>query len=1058
MTSPTVWRRPLLLMLLPCLLAAQGVTTAAIQGRVLDEDGSPIPGATVRVTNVANGRRWEIATRSNGAYLVEVVGVGGPYRIDARALGFAPEGRSGIVLALGQRGVADFVLRRAVTTLAPVEVMATTDAVLSPGRTGPAEFVSRARIADLPNLGRDFLALTMLSPHTGSTPSSGAAGAGGITIAGQNRLYNSFQIDGGVNHDLYRGRLPGRETLPRPISLEALEGIQILPAPFDVRHAGFTGGLVNAVTKSGTNAVHGSLFGVRSDAALTGRNSTGDAAGSFTTWQHGATVGGPIIRDRVHYFLSVDLRDQVVPDPGPLITDTAAGADLARIGISRASAERFATLLRDSLGLEPGTLGPVSGRARAHDVFGKLSVRLGTNSHLESSHHYAYGDRTGFITRTPTFYSLSSIDQRNPSTINASRLIWTALLRGRWSNELIVSRLHLDDSCQPNADFPQLRVAADRGTLVAGALGGSCPVRPLNAVRQDVFEVTESLTGAAGDHILSLGVHGEALRFRDELLQNSSGQWTFFNLDSLQARRATRYLRALPGTGYAGALEVRAREFGAYIQDRWTATRGLTVTLGLRADVPVLPDAVATNDALRVALGIDTGRLPGANVRWSPRLGVNYDWRAEGTTFIRGGIGLFGGRPPYQWLTNAYRDQGTRELFLDCRAQAQVPAFDPATQPDVCADGTRPVPRLSYFDPDTRFPQNMKFALGVDQRLPGGFVGTVEMLFTRAVRQLYLTDANLRSPVGVSAGEGNRQLYGTIIGTNATPARPVGTLDRVVRVSNRSGDRAHTLAVQLRRHFADIIEGSAFYGFTRARDLMSVTNPSARANLENTPLNGTLEARELRTSYFEIPHRMHLGATVRLPFRARLSVLYAGASGTPYTHVIDGDANADGIGAVPLFNDIVYVPRNRADISIDGNGRDAGVGTAAKQDSVYALFNDLIESEPCMRRQRGRILQRNSCRNPWFSSVNARFTKEIPTVAGQTLELTADLYNVANLINRRWGQYRVTIPDPWVQTLRLRGYDVAAGRGIYEYIFRGLASVKDLESRWQMELSVRYLF
>jgi hypothetical protein len=1039
---------------------AQGVTTAAIQGRLTQPDGSPIAGATVHVVNLSNGRRWEVVTHSAGGYVIEDAGVGGPYRIEARALGFAPEARGGIVLTLGQRLVADFELQPAAIELAPREVTATADPILNAGRTGPGEIISRARIAELPNHGRDFLALTTLSPHTAISVSSGAAPTGGITIAGQNRLYNSFQIDGGINHDVYRGRLPGRETLPRPISLEALDEIQILPAPFDVRHGAFAGGELNAVTRSGTNALSGSVFGYLADAFLVRRSLAGDVVGDFRTWQYGGNIGGPIVRDRAQYFLSVEMRHEVVPDPGPLITDTAGGADLARIGISYASATRFQTLLRDTFGLAPGTLGPVNGQVRATDVFGKLTVQLSTNSHLELSHHYAHGDRWDFVGRTPTFYFLSSSDQRDPSTVNASRLIWTGLVGHRWSNELIVSRLRLDDTCRPSASYGNLRAMADRGTLVAGAQG-NCPTQPLNSVVQDVLEVTENLTRGFGAHILTFGTHGEALRFRDDGLQNASGQWSFATLDALQARTATRYVRSLRSPTSTGALDVRARQLGVYVQDRWIPTRGVTLTLGVRLDVPILPDAIATNDALRDSLGIDTGRLPSGNVLWSPRLGVNYDLRGEGRTFLRGGIGLFSGRPPYQWLGNAYRDNGAQELFLECRG-AQAPGFDPVNQPVVCADGAGPVSRLSFFDPDMKFPQNLKLSLGADHRLPGGVIGSVDVLYTRAVHQLYLTDANLRLPVAFALGEANRPLYGTISGTatsyTVAPARLASSFGQVVRVSNRAGDHALSLSLQLRKQFGDRATASGFYSYTRARDRMSVVNPFARTNLENTPLNGTIESRPLRTSYFDIPHRVQLAATVRLPLSAWLSLMYAGASGTPYTHMVQGDVNADGIGDVPLLNDVMYVPRDRADISLDGNGIAAGVGTVAEQDSVYALIDALIRAEPCLRTQRGRILERNSCRNPWFGTVNARLTKVVPTRAGQSVELTADVYNVPNLLNSRWGQSRVTIPDPWVQTLRLGGYDASDGRGVYQYVFRGLERVQDLPSRWQVEVSVRYVF
>jgi hypothetical protein len=178
-----------------------------------------------------------------------------------------------------------------------------------------------------------------------------------------------------------------------------VQEIQVLAAPFDVRYGGFAGGLANAVSKSGTNSVHGSVFGFLANSALVGQNATGNPVGDFSAWQYGATIGGPIVHDRAQYFLSADLQHRGVPDPGPLITDTAGGADLANVGIRYTSAARFADILTNTYGLDPGRLGPSDGRSPATDVFGKITVQLSTNSHLEVSHHYTDGDRTGFLSR-----------------------------------------------------------------------------------------------------------------------------------------------------------------------------------------------------------------------------------------------------------------------------------------------------------------------------------------------------------------------------------------------------------------------------------------------------------------------------------------------------------------------------------------------------------------------------------------------------------------------------------------------------------------------------------
>jgi hypothetical protein len=1048
-------RQPLALVALafvPRVLSGQGVTTAAIQGIVVGQDSAPIAGATVRVTNTPDGRRWEVATRPTGRYLLEDVAVGGPYRIEVRALGFAPEARTGIVLALGARLVADFTLRAAALELSPVTVHATADPILNPSRTGPAEIVSAARIATLPNLGRDFLTLAALSPQVAISPSSGNAPSGGITIGGQNRLLNGFQIDGGMNSDPYTGRLPGRETLRRPISLEALQEIQVSAAPLDVRHGGFAGGLVNAVTKSGTNAVHGSAFGFLASGALVGRNAAGDDVGGFTTWQYGAAIGGPLVRDRAHYFVSVDVQHQVVPDPGPLISDTAGGADVGNIGISYASAARFQNLLQ-TYGLDPGTLGPSDGRVPATDVFGKITLQLGTNGHLELSHHYTDGDRRGFIGRLFGQYNLSSLGRRDPATANASRLIWTSLLGGRWSSEVIASYLRLLDGCRPNATYPLIRVTADRGLLVAGT-PNMCP----SSFVQDAFEVTANLTTGLGAHVITFGTHAEMLSFEDDQMNGRAGLWDFRNLDSLAAGRAFHYDRTLSGPSGTSAVRFRGRQIGVYAQDRWSPIPALTLTAGLRIDVPVLPDDVAANGSLEAALGVGTGRPPSGTLLWSPRVGINYDLRGEGHTFLRGGVGVFTGRPPYGWIGAAYRDDGAHELVLSCDG-AGVRPFDPVGQPITCAGGAGPVPRLTVFDPKVRFPQSLKVSLGVDHRLMEDLVGTVDFLYTRAQDQLYLSDANLGAPTGAAAGEGGRPLYGAVSATGlATPARRDAAFGQVIRVSNRSGDRTVALSAQLRKQFGNWAEGSVLYAQTRAWDRMSVPNPRAFANLGVTPLDGTLESRRLRTSYFEIPHRVELAAALRLPYRVRLALLYAGASGTPYTYTITGDANADGIGSSLFPNDIVYVPRSRTDISLDGNGSAAGMGTTAQQDSVYTLLDSFISAEPCLNRQRGRIMVRNSCRNPWFGTLNARLTKTFPTRAGQSIELTADMYNVLNAVNPRWGQSRVTTLNPGTPVVRLVGYDASAGRGIYRLQLPGLRQIQDLASRWQMELSVRYVF
>ena len=1032
---------------------AQGITTSAVQGIVVAVDGSPIAAATVRLTNTANGLPWEMVTNHRGRFLHAAIPIG-TYKVDVRAMGFAAQTHPAITLVLGHPHAIEFTLVPLAAELTPVTVTASRDHVLDPGRTGPTDVIDRSTLTSLPNVGRGFVGITLLSPQVVSSVQTPATAAGsGIAFDGQNRMYNSFQIDGGVHQDLYRGQLPGRESFPRPVSLEAIEEIQVLAAPFEVRHGGFAGGAVNAVTRSGTNTVHGSLFGYLSDDALVRRGGAGGAVGEFRTWQFGGTVGGPIVRNRAHYFLSVDVQRRIVPDPGPFITDTVGGADMEAIGISYASAARMQAIFDTLYGIDVGTLGPVNGHVPAQDVFAKLTATLARNNHIEWSLHQVRGDRRDFLLRTKNYYALSSFAQAEPSTTRASRVVWTSVPGGRWSNELIVGFMSQRDSCRPASLFPQVRVTTSPGAFItAGTAGGCAP----STVRQEAIEVTDNAATAVGRHVLGVGFHGELLRFRDDLMIGSPGLWIFESLDALEAGRAQSYQRTLRGPAWSGGIDFRAYHFALYAQDRWTPRDDLTLTAGVRVDLPLLPDPVPTNESLVGALGYDTGR-PTGNALWSPRIGINYDVGGRGHTFVRGGAGLFAGRAPYRWFSNAYRDDGTREQYLDCRGP-NTPAFTPLDQPTTCVS-TGPRPQLSLFDPDVTVPQNMKVALGLDRRLTSALVGTLDVLFTRAVRQLYVTDANLAAPSAVAAGEADRPMYGKINPTNgvATPT-PINTaLGQVVRVSNRSGDQSLSISGQLRARFGDAISGHALYSFTRARDRMSIVHIAARPMLGGTVLDGTHEHRRLATSLFEIPHRLQVTTDLRLPYGARLGLVYAGASGRPFTYTVQGDPNADGLG-ISLRQDPVYVPRDRADIAIDGNGVDAGFGTVAEQKSRYRDLDAFIESTPCLREQRGRVLARNSCRNPWFGTINARLTKEFPTTSGHSFEVAADIYNVLNLLSSRWGLARYDGLTFATDLLELRGYDTTAGRGVYAVRVPPRNQIDDLASRWQTEISVRYRF
>ncbi|MEO7987576.1 MAG: TonB-dependent receptor, partial [Gemmatimonadales bacterium] len=760
------------------------------------------------------------------------------------------------------------------------------------------------------------------------------------------------------------------------------------------------------------------------------------------------TLGGPVVRDRAAFFLDLGLQRDLIPQSEPAIgSDTTGGADSAGVGIRYVSAVRFQDILRNTYGVEAGSFAAAPVRQPSGNFFAKVTLQPAVNNRLELSHNYGHGSPEFQGNRTPyEAYALSSNGSQLPGTINATRLTWTMARGSQLSNELNLAYLRVREQarCLSSSPYSEVVVRADESFLVAGD-EFACTE---NFSNQDVWELTDNLSWSQGSHQLTFGTHTELIRTRRLTLVYPLGQWQFASLDSLEQGLPEAYFRTLPNPALpeVPAADLGINQVGLYAQDQWAATPSLILTAGLRMDVPFFTSSPVGNPLLRSELGIDNTLTPSGNTLWSPRLGFSYDLAGRG--FLRGGVGLFSGRPAYHWISSVYAFNGLDASNLFCDGPA-VPAFtlDPASQPGTCGSGLFvPTTEVNYFDPAFRFPRSLRVALGTDLRLPGGVVGTVDLLYVRGVNQFYLNDVNL-APTGAAAAEGGRVLYGSHDpATGAgTPNRRSAAFGPVIQVRNSSGDRSYVATVQVQKRFARGAELSLGYTYTDSKDRLSAAADIASLNFGRiNTLDGTLEQRRLATSMYSVPHKITLVGAFDLPLRVRFSLFYNGFSGAPYTYRITGDANADGATAFggPSFNDPMYVPRDAADITLAEPGQ-------------WETLDGYIRSRPCLREQRGRLLRRNSCRDPWVSIMDARLSKVVPTTPGQSIELIADLFNVLNLLDRDWAVRRA-IPD--TRILELVGYDAVNGRGIYVFETRD-PNVRDNEAtRWRMQLGARYTF
>src|SRR4029077_4943211 len=327
---------------------------------------------------------------------------------------------------------------------------------------------------------------------------------------------------------------------------------------------------------------------------------------------------------------------------------------------------------------------------------------------------------------------------------------------------------------------------------------------------------------------------------------------------------------------------------------------------------------------------------------------------------------------------------------------------------------TNAVRTVNYFDPSFKFPQDLKISLGADRKLPWDVVGTFDLLYTKSLEQFYLKEVNLKGVQGASGGEGGRPLYGTInpIPGRATASRLAPGFSQVIEHKNDSRDRSVFATGQLQKTLGRV-SFNVGYTYSHTEDVISLTSSIASSNLNFAALDGTLDNRNLRTSAFDTPHKITASGTVNLPGNVDLSLVYIGFSGFPFSYVVQGDANADGISG----NDMIYVPRNRSDITLS--------------DTTTATWNKLngfISGEDCLNNNRGRLLPRNSCRNPWQDYLNARIVKGFRTLNGQSVELSIDVFNILNLLNGTWGRITQTAQFEEQPMLTQTGYDVVNQR------------------------------
>ncbi|HEX2456745.1 MAG TPA: carboxypeptidase regulatory-like domain-containing protein [Vicinamibacterales bacterium] len=1014
--------------------SAQTVTTGSIAGVVTDAQGGVLPGATVQATHVPTGTVYEAVTDAEGRFTILNVRVG-PYNVGVNMSGFKKEEQQNLPVALGEQKTVDFKLQ--LESVTETVTVVGESPIIDATRAGTADNISTQAIQNLPTISRNMVDFARTSPYF--NPISLNEDPLALSVAGRNNRYNNVQIDGAVNNDVFGlspSGTPGGVTEAQPISLDAIQELQLVVSPYDVRQGGFSGGGINAITKSGTNNLHGTGYYFGRNQDWVGESPTGTKIGQFSDKQFGGSVGGPIARNRAFFFGNVDWARKDNPSG---ISAAGTGQQFGRV----AELQRFVDILKNNYGYDPGSLDEFIRTINSDKVFVRADFNISNQHRIVARHNYV--DALNDIGRptTSTYFMPDSFyrfrSETNSSVAQLNSTFGTAVNELRFTYQ----RIRDKRGAQPFEDrpFPFVTVRLSSGSVQAGRENFSTA----NELDQDVIELTDDYTLIKGKHTFTVGTHNEFFKFRNLFIRDSFGNYTFNTLDLFDQGQAQAFSYSFSVTGDPRqAARFKVRQYGVYAGDQWRAAPNFTVTYGVRIDKPTFPDSPTANPLAVSSFGFGTDVVPNPTM-WSPRAGFNYDLSKSGREQVRGGVGLFTGRTPYVWLSNQYGNTGNefRRLTVSNSNTNRIP-FVPDANGQPTTVGNAATNEIDLIDPDYKFPSLIRTNLAYDRELRFfGLVGSAEFLYSKNLKDIRYENLNL-VPAGTRPD--GRPLYTR----NRNP-----TISDAILLTNTDQGDAWSIAFKVDRPYRDRVFMSASYLYGRSRSILDGTSSQAASNWGNVYVPGDPNNPPLTRSNFDPGHRITISGGYDIPVPGvtlTASAYYSGQSGRPWSVLYGDDWNGDG----RTTNDLLYIPRSASEVSVI-NG-------------TFDDFMTFINSEQCLSDFIGRIHERNTCRAPWINTLDARVNVGLPFKRVKA-EITWDILNVLNLLSRDSGLVKyANFNDLLAVRLGATGVPIidANGKPVYNltnlYVNGQVQTAEqqftraDLLSRWQMQLGGRIRF
>ena len=1053
-----------LLLCLTTTMMAQ-VTTSGMNGKVT-AGGETVIGATITAIHEPSGTRYNAVTNESGRFTIQGMRVGGPYKVTVNYIGYKDEVIDNIQLSLGNSTPINVDLKEDAKELGEVTVTGKAGRV----GNGASTNFSRQQIEDAPTVNRNIYDVAKLSPLVNINKN------GGISIAGTNNRYNSFQIDGMVANDVFglsSSGTNGGQTGANPISLDAIDQIQVVASPFDVRQSGFTGGAINAITKSGTNKLTGTAYSYYTNENMYGHWSPlyrkNQMLTDESTQTYGGTIGGPIIKDKLFFFGSYEYKKRSYPAtfypgaPGYFLTaetaqklvDTYYDVTGIRENFNRSNINREGTSLLGRIDWNINDKNHLTVRYQGNFSYDD-NISIGANTYTFNGSGYRMKDRTNsFVTELNSHI--------NDNLYNELRFGGTYV------------RDHRDIAYQAPVIYIRGAQTVNLGTEYSSGV---------NYLNQDIYTLEDNLSIYSGDHTFTLGIHGEYYKMKNAFIQAAFGDYSYSSIDAfLQDDYPTSYVYKYSDPSITGttqwAAPFKSSLFGFYAQDKWSPSTAFELTYGIRFDVPFYHNHPSWNEEFNKtvdwaqAYGVRVGRRPASEINAAPRLGFRWFMDKSHNNLLRGGAGIFNGRAPYVWIENAWANTGIEmkggTINTNTKNGTYAPKFGDSkgkTPLEVLQSGKSKAatPDIVTVDHHFRFPQSFRANLAWESKLPWGVKMTLEAMYSRALNAVWFENLALKQQGSVYAIPGVEASAVPYYSSNQSSATIDGGkygANSVINLTNINKGHSYSFSAMFEKSFDFGLNLMASYTFGHSYSVNDGTSSVAMSNwgyYYSTDPN----AKVVSYSMFDIPHKV----TVQVSYdskrygagrwQSHVALNYNGYSGSRYSLTMSDSKSYSFNGEYRKGNSLLYIPTK--DELAKMNFVDTKKATADEQRQA---FENWIENDGYAKNHRGQYAKRNSNHSPFENHFDFHFTQDFYYLKerGSKVSLVFDILNVSNLLNHHWGKYYTGGFNENIIECQDVQFNKNTKVATPSFSYVGQEPyVSDVESRWHMQLGLRVTF